>query len=108
MIETYNEGGLGMDEFDIAVLDMSAFEFKLECHEAYKHEGAGYPMHRGPSDATHIIASTCGTCKTETEEQYVCLNFIEEAYGDKILKWRCGSCLNLNRYPASIKIIGVI
>ena len=97
-----------MDEIDIAVLDMSAFEFKVECHDAYKHKGEGVIMHRGPADATHIIFATCGYCETKTEETNVCLNYIEEAYSEKVLNWRCLHCRSLNRFPATLTIVGCI
>lgn len=98
-----------MDEIDIAVLDMSGFEFKIECHDAYKHKGDGVLMHKGPTDATHLIYATCGYCETKTEETNVCLNFIEEAYSDeRILKWRCVQCRCENRYPATLTIVGCL
>jgi hypothetical protein len=109
MIETYNEGGLGMDEIDIAVLDMSPWEFKIECHDADKHKGDGELMHRGPTDATHLIVATCASCGHKGEEMYVCLNFIEEAYSERILNWKCPMpCKSMNRYSTTLTIIGCI
>lgn len=98
-----------MDEIDIAVLDMSAFEFKIECVDAYKHKGDGVLMHRGPTDATHVVFATCGYCKTKTEETNVCLSFIEQAYSDeRILFWRCANCRSQNRYPPTLTIVGCL
>ena len=106
MIEANNERGLAMDEIDITVLDMSAFEFKIECHDAYKHKGEGVSMHHGPADATHVITSSCGYCSHTTDEVNVCLSFIEEAYDEeKVLQWRCVACRSLNRYPATLTIV---
>lgn len=98
-----------MDEIDIAVLDMSAFEFKIECSVAYKHKGEGVEMHRGPSDATHIVYSVCGYCQRQSAEAYVCLDFIKEAFSDdNTLEWRCAPCRSLNRYPTTLKIVGTL
>jgi hypothetical protein len=96
-----------MDEIDIAVLDMRAFEFKIECHDAYKHKGDGVLMHHGPADATHYVQATCGYCSATTEETAVCLSFIEAAYSTQNLKWRCVMCRSENRYSATIKAVGI-
>jgi hypothetical protein len=98
-----------MDEFDIAVLDMSAFEFKIECQDAYKHKGDGVRMHKGSAEATHVLYATCGYCGTKTEETNVCLNFVEEAYDDSLmLKWRCVPCRSENTYLTTLTIVGCI
>lgn len=96
-----------MDEIDMAVLDMSAFEFSVECHDAYKHKGDGVSMHSGPTAATHAVRATCGHCGAQTEETNVCLKFIEEAYGSQIKRWRCAQCRALNRYDTTLEIITV-
>jgi hypothetical protein len=99
-----------LDEIDIAVLDMSAFEFKIECDNAYKHKGNGVLMHTGPSEATHIIYATCGYCGAKSEERNVCLSFIEQAYSsERILYWRCADpCRAQNRYATTLTIVGCI
>jgi hypothetical protein len=96
-----------MDDIDIAILDMSAFEFKVECDVAYKHKGDGVIMHRGSTEATHFVKATCAYCQTETEETAVCLSFIAEAYGKLNLQWRCLHCRSLNRYSATLKAVEI-
>ena len=96
-----------MDEIDFAVLDMSAFEFKIECDDAYKHRGAGVQMHSGSADATHVVYATCGNCGAKTPESNVCLTFIAEAFDDKkIMKWRCPLCRYAsNPYLTTISVV---
>jgi hypothetical protein len=96
-----------MDDIDIAVLDMSAFEFKIECHDAYKHKGEGVKMHHGPTDATHYVRAICAYCLAKTEETAVCLSFIGEAYGTDNLQWRCLACRSLNRYSATLHAVAI-
>lgn len=96
-----------MDEIDIAVLDMSAFEFKIECDDAYKHKGDGVLMHTGSSQATHVVYTTCSQCGAKTEPTNVCLSFIGAAFDDKkVLSWRCAPCRSLSPYLTTITVVG--
>lgn len=96
-----------VDDIDAAILDMSAFEFKIECGDAYKHKGDGVTMHRGPTEATHYVTGVCAFCLTEAEEKAVCLSFIADAFSERNIQWRCPACRSLNRYSATLKAVEI-